>query len=234
MSSALHVGNLPFDVSSSELRAWFEQCGEVKEIRILEPGEAGRPRGFATVIMHHERAATLAIQRLDGAILEGRALSVTRLEGRPLTPSSAPRKDRRSTSAGARAASAITERPGHAVARERPLARESAGDAAAGDRSLVRVLQQFRERANMTYELDCSGTPLVVRVFFPVDGSSAAGWRLEAYTLPNSPVSTATASSRALALESIARSWHDEDAGRAPSKVDWDGVARAMASVRAI
>ena len=218
MSAALYVGNLPFDVNPSELRAWFEQCGEVKDVRLVEPGESGRARGFAVVIMHLESSAALAIQRLDGSILEGRALSVTRMEGRALAWGGAP----------------VKERPKLDDSTSAFIGSERRSEAAKA-RALVRVQQQFRERTNMTYELDCSGTPLVVRVFFPAgDRPVESRWRVDAHTLPGSPVSSASASSRALALELLARSWHDQDAERVPTKLDWDGVVSAMAAVRAI
>ena len=73
----------------------------------------------------------------------------------------------------------------------------------------VRITQQFRERNSMTYELDCSGVPLVLRVFFPVADSESC-WRIEART--GHPLqgleASASASSRAEAFQTIARDWH--------------------------
>ena len=100
----------------------------------------------------------------------------------------------------------------------------------------VRITQQFRERNNMTYELDCSGTPLVVRVFFPAVGADTdASWRIEACAGHPLQAVTAGASglSRAEAFQSIARDWHLAMPSAA-SDLDWNGIARVLAAVRAI
>lgn len=97
----------------------------------------------------------------------------------------------------------------------------------------VRVTQQFRERNNMTYELDCSGVPLVLRIFFPVETNGVDEWRIDAHT--GRPLqglaATARARSRAEALQIIARDWHHSST---VSNLDWAGIARAMSEVRAI
>lgn len=111
--------------------------------------------------------------------------------------------------------------------REGPVKRDVAAPA-----KLVEIKQQFRERHNMTYEIDCSGISLVLRVFFPAEGVANAPWRIEASAGATQPVS-ASASSRSAALRDIAESWR----GAAPAavwNVDWSGVAQAMTSVRAL
>lgn len=96
----------------------------------------------------------------------------------------------------------------------------------------VRITQQFRERRNMTYELDCSGVALVLRVFFP-ENAPDSDWRIEACAGNSEPASSisASASSKALALKNIAQNWR-ETMPRAV--LDWDGIAQAMTLVRAI
>lgn len=99
----------------------------------------------------------------------------------------------------------------------------------------ARVTSQFRELHNMTYELDCAGIPLVVRVFFATEDGPGAHFRAEARAthVHGFSEASATAPSRAQALESIARSWH-ETAAPAVASIDWNGVKRAMTTVRAI
>lgn len=99
----------------------------------------------------------------------------------------------------------------------------------------VRVTLQFRERHNMTYELDCAGIPLVLRIFFAVGDGPAAYVRAEARAgrVNGFSDASATGPSRAQALESIAQRWR-ETAAVAVSSIDWDGVKRAMTAVRAI
>jgi hypothetical protein len=103
------------------------------------------------------------------------------------------------------------------------------------DTRTARITQQFREPQNLTYELDCVGVPLVVRIFFQPEDRSSSEWRIEARAgrEPDVSVATATAPSRALALQAIAAGWSDT-AVPAVSRIDWDGVTQAMALVRAI
>ena len=89
----------------------------------------------------------------------------------------------------------------------------------------------------MTYELDCSGAPLIVRVF-PL--SAADGpiheWLIEARTGNTSDaiVASATAPSRLAALESIAQWWRDNAPTRSAGTFDWVAIVQAMTAVRAL
>jgi RNA recognition motif-containing protein len=76
MSSNLYVGNLPFEVTESELRSLFERAGTVESIRIVTDRYTGRPRGFAFVEMVTEAEAAKAIQLLNGHPMKGRNLVV--------------------------------------------------------------------------------------------------------------------------------------------------------------
>jgi len=110
--------------------------------------------------------------------------------------------------------------------RDEPAARGKA------EKPAVKITSQFRERNNMTYELDCRGVALSIKVF-PVDRSEQA-WRLEASAkTENSDVAPLTAESRtrALALEEIARAWQESTSAQ---PIDWVAVTEAMVAVRAI
>lgn len=109
--------------------------------------------------------------------------------------------------------------------------RDRSAKAAQTLEAAVRITQQFRERHNMTYEIDCSGIPLVLRVFFPLDDASRTEWRIEASAGETRAV--ASASSRAQALQQVAQNWRDTMPLDRPN-LDWSGVAQAMTSVRAI
>jgi hypothetical protein len=100
----------------------------------------------------------------------------------------------------------------------------------------VRITQQFRERHNMTYELECSGAPLIVRVFPLDEGDPPLEWRIEARVSDSSDavVASATAPSRAVALERIAEWWRANAVARALGPFDWNAIAQAMTAVRAI
>jgi RNA recognition motif-containing protein len=96
--------------------------------------------------------------------------------------------------------------------------------------SSVRIVQQFRERANMTYDLDCAGTPLTIRVF-PIEGER---WRVEARSTDavGAVVVTASAATRRAALGAALRQWNERASSVA--SIDADGLLRAMSDVRAI
>jgi hypothetical protein len=99
----------------------------------------------------------------------------------------------------------------------------------------ARITLQFREAANMTYELDCEGVALVLRIFFPTD-TGAGAWRIvaQASTSPDSPSTASTAASKLEALRALARSCHDGGGLAAFARIDWNAVERAMANVRAV
>lgn len=76
MKRRLLVGNLSYQAGDSAVRALFEQCGEVLDVRIVTDGKSGRPRGYALVTMATAAGARLAVERLDGELLDGRPLHV--------------------------------------------------------------------------------------------------------------------------------------------------------------
>jgi len=80
----IFVGNLNFDTSESELKAEFEQYGEVDGVRIITDRETGRPRGFGFVEMPDAEEAATAIAKSNGKELAGRRLNVS--EALPKVP----------------------------------------------------------------------------------------------------------------------------------------------------
>ncbi len=76
MGSRIYVGNLPFSADESQVRALFEPSGGVREVRIVEDRETGRPRGFAFVEMNSDSEALAAIKALHGLNFGGRTLTV--------------------------------------------------------------------------------------------------------------------------------------------------------------
>lgn len=99
----------------------------------------------------------------------------------------------------------------------------------------ARITQQFREANNMTYELDCAGSPLIVRIF-PIESGGRVDWRLEVRTTDaaDAIVAKATASSRAAAFDEIVAWWRENGPLRGLATYDWAAVATAMTAVRAI
>ena len=77
MGARIYVGNLPFSAGEAEVRSLFEQNGRgVKEVKVIEDRDTGRPRGFAFVEMNTDDDARAAIAELHGYNLGGRALTV--------------------------------------------------------------------------------------------------------------------------------------------------------------
>ncbi len=82
----LFVGNMHFGTTESDLRALFEQFGEVTRLQVMTDRDTGRSRGFAFVDLADDEAAAKAIAALNGKEVNGRTLNVN--EARPKTEGS--------------------------------------------------------------------------------------------------------------------------------------------------
>lgn len=76
MNSKLYVGNLSFKTTETDLRNAFGQFGTVTDVFIASDRETGRPRGFAFVTLGTAEESKLAIEKMNGTDLDGRALTV--------------------------------------------------------------------------------------------------------------------------------------------------------------
>ena len=85
MATNIYVGNLSYDSNEQSLRDLFEQYGAVHSVKMIEDRETGRPRGFGFVEMESD-GAQAAIQALNGADLDGRALKVNEAKPREARP----------------------------------------------------------------------------------------------------------------------------------------------------
>jgi RNA recognition motif-containing protein len=75
-NSKLFVGNLSFNTTENELNDMFAQHGTVVEANLMMDRMSGRPRGFGFVTMSTPEEAQKAIEALNGATVDGRALNV--------------------------------------------------------------------------------------------------------------------------------------------------------------
>ena len=73
----LFVGNLSYDVTSSDLREFFGQVGQVTTARVISDPESGRSKGFGFVEMSDQAAAQRAIEEYNGIEANGRPLVVS-------------------------------------------------------------------------------------------------------------------------------------------------------------
>jgi len=76
MSTKLFVGNLSFNTTENDLNDAFAAHGTVVEANLMMDRMSGRPRGFGFVTMSSPEEAQKAIEALNGAQLDGRALTV--------------------------------------------------------------------------------------------------------------------------------------------------------------
>lgn len=81
MAKKLYVGNLSYQVDSSELEQLFGQHGQVLSAQIINDRDTGRSKGFGFVEMANDDEADAAINALNGQEHGGRALTVN--EARP-------------------------------------------------------------------------------------------------------------------------------------------------------
>jgi len=81
----IYVGNLSYQTSESEIRALFEQHGEVQTVKIVKDRDTGRPRGFAFVEMDDE-TGNAAIEAIQGVEVNGRAVQVNEAHERKPAP----------------------------------------------------------------------------------------------------------------------------------------------------
>jgi cold-inducible RNA-binding protein len=78
----IYVGNLPFDVTSDELRAEFTAFGQVDTVDVVTDRYSGRPRGFAFVEMPSVSEGQAAINGLNGKTMKDRTLNVSAARSR--------------------------------------------------------------------------------------------------------------------------------------------------------
>ena len=76
MSAKLFVGNLSFNTTENALHDAFAAHGTVVEANLMMDRMSGRPRGFGFVTMGSPEEAQKAIDAMNGAQLDGRALTV--------------------------------------------------------------------------------------------------------------------------------------------------------------
>ena len=81
MNNKLFVGNLSFNTTENDLQDAFAAHGTVLETNLMVDRASGRPRGFGFVTMSSPEEAQKAIAALNGATVDGRALTVN--EARP-------------------------------------------------------------------------------------------------------------------------------------------------------
>jgi RNA recognition motif-containing protein len=78
----IYVGNLPFDVTSEELREQFAAYGNVESVDVVTDKYSGRSKGFAFVEMPAISEGQAAINGLNGKTLKDRTMNVSAARAR--------------------------------------------------------------------------------------------------------------------------------------------------------
>jgi RNA recognition motif-containing protein len=84
MGKKLYVGNLSYDVSSSDLEALLSPHGTIQSAEVIMDRDTGKSKGFGFVEMGSDAEAQAAISAMDGQEQGGRALKVN--EAKPREP----------------------------------------------------------------------------------------------------------------------------------------------------
>lgn len=94
MAARLFIGNLPYQIGSSDLGQLFAQAGTVVSADVVMDRMTNRSRGFGFVEMSNDEETRKAIEMFNGYDIEGRKLIVN--EARPREErSDRPRRDTR-------------------------------------------------------------------------------------------------------------------------------------------
>jgi RNA recognition motif-containing protein len=78
----LFVGGLPWGVNDDRLNDLFLPYGKIKSARVCLDRDTGKSRGFGFVEFDSEDTARLAMDGMDGAKIDGRAIRVSEAEER--------------------------------------------------------------------------------------------------------------------------------------------------------
>ncbi|MCH8052591.1 MAG: RNA-binding protein [Planctomycetes bacterium] len=82
MGKKLYVGNLSYEVSTSDLESMFSPHGTVESAQVIEDRSTGQSKGFGFVEMSSDGEAQAAMSALDGQDHGGRALKVNEAKPR--------------------------------------------------------------------------------------------------------------------------------------------------------
>lgn len=72
----IYIGNIPRESSENDVKALFEEFGNVESINLIRDNYTKMLKGFGFVEMSENEAAEKAIKSLDGQMFNGRPLTV--------------------------------------------------------------------------------------------------------------------------------------------------------------
>ncbi len=83
----IYVGNLQYALTGDDLKEVFEEYGTVDSAKVITDRETGRSKGFGFVEMPNDEEAKKAIEELNQAEIDGRAVKVNAARERTSKPS---------------------------------------------------------------------------------------------------------------------------------------------------
>jgi len=101
----------------------------------------------------------------------------------------------------------------------------------------LRIMNQFRARGGMTYDLKCEGVRLTLTITERTSAEDAGDWRIEArgaLSAAHAATVVEWGATRADALAAIGRAWSATIDSEGLRVFDWDAVAAALRAVRAL
>lgn len=81
MATKLFVGSLPWAVDDAQLQQLFADFGQVLSAKVIVDRDTNRSKGYGFVEFENDDEAKVAIDKLNGSDVQGRAIVVN--EARP-------------------------------------------------------------------------------------------------------------------------------------------------------
>jgi len=88
----IYVGNLPYNVTESDLRETFSRFGAVAQVSLVTDRYSGESKGFGFIEMDSNSQADSAIKGLNGTDLKGRTITVNQAKPKGDRPSRGARR----------------------------------------------------------------------------------------------------------------------------------------------
>jgi hypothetical protein len=103
------------------------------------------------------------------------------------------------------------------------------------EKDALRITNQFRSKGSMVYDLRCNGERLTVTVSPRTTEQDGGEWRVEARAggRPVEDIVERWGATRIDALRAVGRAWTEQLARGLP-RFDWEAVAQALITVRAV
>jgi RNA recognition motif-containing protein len=76
----IYVGQLPNNVSESELKELFSEFGEIASVNLVMDRYAGRPKDFGFIDMPDNSEADKAIKALNKSMFKGKEIKVNQVQ----------------------------------------------------------------------------------------------------------------------------------------------------------